>query len=123
MRFCASTRTRLGTVAKRAIPTAAIINRTVSRRFMCHLSRTRISVFILRLPMGTVECAARESRGEVKAGRLEVKADHAGNRARRHVMGPAEGGNEIVERLFVRQIDNRQAGAHFVSIAVKNIVL
>ncbi len=43
-------------------------------------------------------------------------------RARGNVMRPAEGRKEVVERLFVHQVDNRELGAPLIPVAVKNVV-
>jgi hypothetical protein len=54
---------------------------------------------------------------------LEVEADGRRDCARRDVVRSAERRKEIVERLFVRQIDHRHAGAPFVSFAMETVVM
>ncbi len=44
------------------------------------------------------------------------------NGARRDVMRSTEGRKEIVKRVFVGQIDDRQPRAPLILIAVKNII-
>ena len=55
--------------------------------------------------------------------RLEVQGQLAGHGARRDVVRAAEGGEEVVERLFVGQIDGRDLHAPFAAIAVKEVVV
>jgi hypothetical protein len=42
---------------------------------------------------------------------------------RRHVVRPAEGGKEIVQRLLVCQVDNREAEAPLVAVGIKEVVM
>ena len=55
--------------------------------------------------------------------RLEVERYLTGQRAWRDVMRAAKGGEEVVERVFVRQINDGQLGAPFVFVAVKDVVM
>ncbi len=52
-----------------------------------------------------------------------MKTDGRGQRARRNIMRSAERGKEIVECLFVRQIDNFQAGAPLIPVGIKQVVI
>ena len=52
-----------------------------------------------------------------------METNRRGYCTRSDVVGSAECGKEIVERLFVHQVDNRQSGAPLVAIAVKNVVV
>ena len=56
---------------------------------------------------------------------LEVEAEFHGFAPRRDVMGAAEGGKEVVQRLFVRQIDDGESEADLVSLRfeVKHVVI
>ena len=54
---------------------------------------------------------------------LEVETQLHRFRSRRHIMRAAERGNEIVQRLFVRQVDDREAQAPLVTVAIEQIVL
>ena len=54
---------------------------------------------------------------------LEVEAQLHGFRARCHKVRAAERGQKIVERLFVRQVDHREAQAPLVAIAVEQVVI
>ena len=54
---------------------------------------------------------------------LEVEADFAGEGTRGDVMGAAEGGEEVVEGVVVREVDDGETGAPFVAVAVKQVVV
>src|ERR1700733_13781377 len=56
-------------------------------------------------------------------GRLKMETDSSRQCAGRDVMRSTKRRKKIVERLFVRQIDHRQAGAYLVPVAVKNVVM
>ena len=53
----------------------------------------------------------------------KVEADLSRHRARRNVVRSAEGRKEIVERLFIGQIDDRKRSAPLVPVAVEDIVV
>src|SRR5581483_990873 len=53
----------------------------------------------------------------------EVEPERAGHRAWRHVVRPAERGQEIVERHVVRQVDHFQPRAPLVFVAMEKIVV
>ena len=55
--------------------------------------------------------------------RLEVKPELRGQRSWRHVMRPAEGRQEVVERVFVGHIDDCELRAPFVLVAMEQIVM
>ena len=52
-----------------------------------------------------------------------MKRDRPREGSRRHVVRAAKGGQEVVERFLVCQIDDREARAPFVPIAVKQVVV
>ena len=52
-----------------------------------------------------------------------MESDLSADRTRRHIMCAAKGGEEIVEHIFVGQIDHLDLGAPQISIAVKNVVM
>ena len=54
---------------------------------------------------------------------LEVEANRSGDSARRYVVGSTEGRKEIVQCFLVGYIYDRQAQAHFVFVAMKNVVV
>src|SRR5271155_8193 len=55
--------------------------------------------------------------------RLEVEADLAGDGARRDVVRAAEGGEKVVERIVVREIDYLDASAPLKAVAVEDVVI
>ena len=55
--------------------------------------------------------------------RLEVEAQLGRVAARRNVVCSAEGGEEVVERVLVGQVDDRELGAPFVFVPVKQVVV
>ena len=58
-----------------------------------------------------------------RPGHLEVETQFRRLRARRDVVGSAEGGEEVIQRQFVRQIDDREAEAPLVTFSTEQIVL
>jgi len=52
-----------------------------------------------------------------------MKPDGRGQSARRDVVGSTERREEIVQRVFVRYVDDGQASAPLVFFAVKNVVV
>jgi len=54
---------------------------------------------------------------------LEVEAQLHGFGPRGHVVRPAERGKEVVQRNFIRQVDDREAQAPFVPVAVEEVVI
>ena len=62
---------------------------------------------------------AASARGHARS--LKVEPDRRGYRARRHIVRSAEGRQEIVERLLVRQIDDGETGAPLVLVAVEDL--
>ena len=76
-------------------------------------------------------CARAWARGvsyrycshEGERSALEVEPDRSRHRARRHIVSSAEGGQEIVERFFVGEVDYRQAQAPLFLVAVEQIVV
>ena len=54
---------------------------------------------------------------------LEVKAKLSSERTRRDVMRPAEGGKEVVQRVFVGQVDRGKLETHLVLIAAEDVVV
>jgi hypothetical protein len=61
--------------------------------------------------------------GGSNGSQLEMEADSRRHSAWTDIVGSTKCGDKIVERLLVRQIDYRQAGANFVFIAAKNVVV
>ena len=56
-------------------------------------------------------------------GESKVKAELSGQGARGDVVCPAEGGNEVIEGVLIGNIDRGQLQAHFVLVAVEEIVV
>src|SRR6267142_332733 len=56
-------------------------------------------------------------------GRLEVEAQFGGIRSRRYVVRAAEGGQEVIYRNFVGQVDDGEPQAPFEAIPVEQIVV
>ena len=54
--------------------------------------------------------------------RLEVKSNFGGQSARSDVVRAAEGGEEVVERVFVGNVDGGEAQAPLVAVAVEEVV-
>jgi hypothetical protein len=54
---------------------------------------------------------------------LEVESDLGRQGARRHIVRPAEGGKEVVECVFVRDVDGGELQADFVLVAMKYVVV
>jgi len=54
---------------------------------------------------------------------LEVKAYLHRQRPRTHIMRAAEGGKEVVERVFVGDVDGSKLRAPFKAVAVEEIVV
>jgi hypothetical protein len=66
---------------------------------------------------------ARETAGERSAVRLKVEAQLRRKRARRNVVCSAKGGEEVVQRDAVRDVDRGQLQAPFVFVAVKQVIV
>ena len=54
---------------------------------------------------------------------LEVEPDGPGHGPRRHIVRSAKRREEVIEGLFIRQIDHLNSSAEFVLVAVKNVVM
>src|ERR1700722_4596740 len=54
---------------------------------------------------------------------LEVEPELRCQSPRRHVVGAAESGEEVVECVFVGYVDGRQLQAHFIFISVEQVVV
>ena len=54
---------------------------------------------------------------------LEVESQLRRQRSRGNVVRPTEGGEEVVERVFVGQVNNGKLRTPFVLVAVKQIVM
>ena len=54
---------------------------------------------------------------------LEMEAEFACKRSWRHIMGSTESGKEIVKGDFIGHVDDREARAETVAIAVKQVVV
>ena len=59
----------------------------------------------------------------VKWFSLKVETDLPSERTRCDIVCPAEGRKEVVKRIFVGQINRRQARAQFVLVAVEQVVM
>ena len=59
---------------------------------------------------------------QVRCVRLEVKANFCCQRPRSDVVRSAEGGEEVVERVFVAHVHRRKTETPLVLVAVKEIV-
>ena len=59
----------------------------------------------------------------VKRFPLEMECDHSCQRARRDIVRAAERREEVIQRIVVSQIDNRDLTADFVLVAVKQVVM
>src|ERR1700721_2875275 len=90
--------------------TAHIVNSAIAANTRCSSSR---------LVFDTVPrtCIAAPSPD------LKVESDGRGHCARRNVMRSAEGGEEVVKRLFVRHVHNRNACAPLLLLAVKKVLV
>src|SRR5258707_1001540 len=66
---------------------------------------------------------ARPACDPANHGRLEVEAQLRGIRPRRHVVRAAEGGQEVIYRNFVGQVDDGEPQAPFEAIPVEQIVV
>ena len=69
------------------------------------------------------DSAAAKSQFLMEEIWLEVEADLAGYGTRRDVVRAAEGREEVVEHVIVRQVDYGEAHTPFVPIAVEQIVV
>ena len=94
MRFCASTWARLGIAVSAAIPTAAIVKRTVSRRFIGHLPRELTSLFSL--------CLFRRTTGGSSCGAPHAHAWRLGTEPT--VIVKIAGVNSVPKRLEYRML-------------------
>jgi hypothetical protein len=65
----------------------------------------------------------RKNTARTVPARSEVESDFPSNGAGRHVVGSAEGGEEVVERDFIRHVDDRDASAPFVLVTMEQIVI
>src|ERR1700733_3936537 len=54
---------------------------------------------------------------------LEVETNLCRHGARRNVVGSAEGGEEVVQRVLVGDVDGSQAETPFVPVAIEEVVL
>ena len=54
---------------------------------------------------------------------LEVKSELSRQRAGRHIVRPAEGGKEVIQRRLVRQIDRRKAETPLIPFALEQVVI
>src|ERR1700722_11165313 len=53
----------------------------------------------------------------------KMETDGAADGSGSHAMGAAESGNEVVQRFFVSEVDDRKPSAPAVLVAVKQIVV
>jgi hypothetical protein len=54
---------------------------------------------------------------------LEVKADFSRHRTRRYIVRSAERGQEVVECILVREVDDRYTSAPLVAVPVEQVVI
>src|SRR5580704_9791791 len=54
---------------------------------------------------------------------LKMEPHRSANSPRRHVMRTAEGREKVVQRFFIRKVDDGDAGAPFPFVAVKQVVV
>lgn len=54
---------------------------------------------------------------------LKVEANLTGKRSGRHIVRAAERGKKVVQGIFARQVNDGQAGAPLIVVAVKNVVV
>src|ERR1019366_8871908 len=54
---------------------------------------------------------------------LEVKPDLSRQRARRHIVRPAEGRKEVIQRCFVGNVDRGERKTPFVVVAFEQVVI
>ena len=54
---------------------------------------------------------------------LEVESNLGGQRSRRHIMCTAEGRQEVVQCIFVRQVDRRKLQTPLVTITLEKVVV
>ena len=52
-----------------------------------------------------------------------METDLPRDRTRRDVVRPAERGEEVVENIVIRKVDDRDAGAPLVAVAMEEIVI
>src|SRR5579862_9254957 len=77
-----------------------------------------------RLPTnGARERKAARPGPPVPPSPSEVKPNLRRQRSRSDVMGAAERRQEVVERIFIRDVDRRELQAYLVFVAMKNIVV
>ena len=55
--------------------------------------------------------------------RLKIQRDLRRERARRHVVRPAERGQEVIQRVIVGDVDRGQVEVHLVAVGVEEVVL
>ena len=54
---------------------------------------------------------------------LKVEPNLSGQRPRCDIVGAAEGGEEVVQRIFVRQVDDSKLSTPLVPVSVKHVVM
>ena len=54
---------------------------------------------------------------------LKVETDLSGDSPRRHIVRAAERGKEVVECVFIRDVDDGQLRAHFVLIPAEQVIV
>src|SRR6202035_4489652 len=54
---------------------------------------------------------------------LKVEPNLSGQRAGRDIVGAAERGEEVVQRIFVRQVNDSELSTPLVPVSVKHVVM
>ena len=71
-----------------------------------------------------IQCRHLYSYGSSgSSAHLEMEAELGRQRTRRDVVRAAEGGEEVVERVLVGDVDGSQLETHFVLIAAEEVVM
>ena len=77
----------------------------------------------MRLALQMRAVASRLLPSPTGERQLKVETDLSGDGPRRHIVRAAECRKKVVERVFVRDVDDGQLRAHFVFIAVEQVVV
>src|SRR5450755_2893109 len=89
----------------------------------------RSARFYIHLQSDTLLCQEKQAAHQIRPVPLpcnptsEVEPNLRRQRSRRDVMCPAERGKEVVERIFVRNVDGCEPQAHLVLVALEYVVM
>src|ERR1019366_8522434 len=64
-----------------------------------------------------------KSTGALSHGELKMESDLSRQRARRHIVRPAEGRKEVIQRQFVGHVDSGERKTPFVTFAFEHVVV